>query len=77
MIFASLLFREEVNSNKEIKYLNVALRREMEVCTVAGKVGWLKAYKRKRGKDGALTERQVKGNRKRTSELGQTSKTGL
>lgn len=33
-IFASLLFGEEVNRYKEIKYLNVALRRQMEVYTV-------------------------------------------
>lgn len=34
IIFASLLFGEEVNRYKEIKYLNVALRREMEVYTI-------------------------------------------
>lgn len=33
-IFDSLLFGEEVNRYKEIKYLNVALRRQMEVDTI-------------------------------------------
>ncbi|KAL6044678.1 hypothetical protein STEG23_000986, partial [Scotinomys teguina] len=30
--------REEVNRYKKIKYLNVALKRDMEVCTVAAKI---------------------------------------
>lgn len=43
LIFASLLFGKEVNHYKEIKYLNVALRGDMEVYTMTGEVSWQKA----------------------------------
>lgn len=43
IVFASLLFGEEVNRYKEIKHVTVALRREMHtVYTVTGRVRWLK-----------------------------------
>lgn len=72
LIFASLLFGKEVNHYKEIKYLNVALRGDMEVYTMTGEVSWQKAQKRKKRKDQALIEREAKGFSKRTSEMGKT-----
>lgn len=66
------MFGEEVNHYKEIKYLNVALRGEIEVYTMNGKVSWQKTCKRKKRKDGALIEREAKGTSKRTSEMEKT-----